>query len=89
MKAESNAVRAWFTDELNKIKDVKAFRSESNFVFVKLQNADADKVRAYMEENGILIRLFQDKDALRLRITIGPKDLMERVLYQLKRALGK
>ena len=88
MKAESNAVRAWFTDELNELEDVKAFRSESNFVFVKLLHADADKVRAYMEENGILIRLFKDKDALRLRITVGPKDLMERVLYQLKRALG-
>ncbi len=40
-----------------------------------------------MEENGLLIRLFTDKDALRLRITIGPKDIMERVIYQLKRAL--
>ena len=87
MKAESNAVREWFTDELNKMADVKVFWSESNFVFVKLMHADADRVRAYMEENGILIRLFGDKDALRLRITIGPKDLMERVLYQLKRAL--
>ena len=48
----------------------------------------ADKLRAYMEENGLLIRLFADKDALRLRITIGPKDIMERVFYQLKRALG-
>ena len=38
-------------------------------------------------ENGLLIRLFTDKDALRLRITIGPKDIMERVIYQLKRAL--
>ena len=89
MKAESNAVREWFTDELNKMADVKAFWSESNFVFVKLMHADADRVRAYMEENGILIRLFGDKDALRLRITIGPRDLMERVLYQLKRALGE
>lgn len=88
MKEESNAVRAWFSDELNKIPGVKAYKSESNFVFIKLDNADADKVRAYMEENGLLIRLFTDKDALRLRITIGPKDIMERVLYQLKRALG-
>ena len=69
--------------------DVKAFRSESNYVFIKLLHADADKVRAYMEENNILIRLFRDKDALRLRITVGPKDIMERVLYQLKRALGQ
>lgn len=88
MKEESNAVRTWFSDELNKIPGVKAYRSESNFVFIKLDNADADKVRAYMEENGLLIRLFADKDALRLRITIGPRDIMERVLYQLKRALG-
>ena len=88
MKKESNAVREWFTDELNKMPGVKAYKSESNFVFIKLDNADADKVRAYMEENGLLIRLFTDKDALRLRITIGPRDIMERVLYQLKRALG-
>ena len=87
IKAETNAVREWFSSELNKISGVKAYKSESNFVFIKLENADANRVRAYMEENGLLIRLFNDKDALRLRITIGPKDIMERVIYQLKRAL--
>ena len=87
MKAETNAVREWFSSELNKISGVKAYKSELNFVFIKLENADANRVRAYMEENGLLIRLFNDKDALRLRITIGPKDIMERVIYQLKRAL--
>lgn len=88
MREESNEIRDWFMDELNRIPDVKAFQSDSNFVFIKLLNADADKVRAYMEENGILIRLFTDKDALRLRINVAPKDVMERVLFQLKRALG-
>lgn len=88
MREESNEIRDWFMDELNRIPDVKAFQSASNFVFIKLLNADADKVRAYMEENGILIRLFTDKDALRLRINVAPKDVMERVLFQLKRALG-
>ena len=87
MKLETNSVREWFYTELNKIPGVKAYKSESNFIFIKLDNADAGRVRAYMEENGLLIRLFTDKDALRLRITIGPKDIMERVIYQLKRAL--
>lgn len=87
MKFETNSVREWFYTELNKIPGVKAYKSESNFIFIKLDNADAGRVRAYMEENGLLIRLFTDKDALRLRITIGPKDIMERVIYQLKRAL--
>ena len=40
-----------------------------------------------MSENHILIRLFTDKDALRLRITVAPKDIMERVVFQLKKAL--
>lgn len=87
MKEETVAVRDWFIDELNAIDDVKAFESISNFVFIRLEHADADKVRAFMEENNILIRLFTDKDALRLRITVAPKDVMERVLFQLKRAL--
>ena len=89
MRAETKEVREWFIDEPNTIHGVTAYKTGSNFVFIKLDNADPDKVRAYMEENGILIRLFTDKDALRLRITIGPKDLMDRVVYQLKRALGK
>jgi len=88
MKLKTVEVREWFIKELTKISGVKPFQSAANFVFVKLENADAEKVRAYMEENNLLIRLFTDADALRLRITIGPKDLMERVLYQLKKALG-
>lgn len=87
MKEESLKVRDWFSEELNKIKGVTAFKSVSNFVFIKIDDADANTVRAFMEENGILIRLFTDKDALRLRITIAPKEIMERVLVQLQKAL--
>lgn len=87
VKRESNEVRDWFTSELNKMDGVKAYRSESNFVFIKLENADPEKVRAYMEENGILIRMFTDNESLRLRITIGPKDIMERVLFQIAKAI--
>ena len=87
MKEETIAVRDWFISQLNAVDHVKAFQSGSNFVFIRLEGADADQVRAFMEENGILIRLFTDKDALRLRITVAPKDIMERVLFQLKRAL--
>lgn len=88
VKAKNMEVRDWFIEELAKIPGVKPFRSDTNFVFIKLDYADPEKVRAYMEENHILIRLFTDMGALRLRITIGPRDLMERVLFQLKKALG-
>ncbi len=87
MKKETIEVRDWFIDELNKIDNVRAFKSDSNFVFIHLESVDADKVRAFMEENNILIRLFTDKDKLKLRITVAPRDIMERVLFQLKRAV--
>ena len=87
MRAETKKVREWFTDELNRLNGVKAYKSGSNFVFIRLMNADANIVRAFMEENNILIRLFTDKDDLRLRITIAPRNIMERVLFQLKKAL--
>lgn len=80
-------MRDWFIEALNRLKNVKAYRTKANFVFVKLIYVDAEKVRAYMENN-ILIRLFMDKDALRFRITVAPKDVMERVLYQLRRAIS-
>lgn len=87
MKKETNAIRDWFIEELNMIPRVKVFRSEANFVFIRLQSADANQVKAFMEENNILIRLFTDKEDLRLRITIAPRDVMERVVFQLRRAL--
>ncbi len=87
MKEKTIKIRDWFIDELNSLDNVRAYKSESNFVFIKLVNVDAEKVKAFMEENNILIRLFTDKDALRLRITVGPKDIMERVLFQLKKAV--
>lgn len=88
IKAETVEVREWFSGELNKLPGVKAFKSETNYVFVRMDNVDAKKVSAFMQENGILIRLFTDKDALRLRITVAPRDIMERVLVQLKKAIG-
>lgn len=87
MRKETCEVREWFICELNKMKDVKAYKSGSNFVFVKLDFADANIVRSFMEENNILIRLFTDHTNLRLRITVAPKDIMERVLFQLEKAL--
>lgn len=87
MKEKTVEIREWFIEELEKIPGVKPYQSVANFVFIKLDHADAERVRAYVEENNLLIRLFTDADALRLWITIGPKDLMERVVFQLKKAL--
>ncbi len=87
MREETNEVRNWFIEELNTMEGVRAFETEANFVFVRIDAADPEKIKAFMEENNILIRLFTDKDATRVRITIGPRDIMQRVLFQLEKAL--
>ena len=46
MRKESNAVRDWFIDELNTIEGVKAFKSGSNYVFIRLDAADAVEASA-------------------------------------------
>lgn len=87
MREETRKAREWFINELNNIPDVKAFHSGSNFVFIKLKKGDPDRVKAFMKENNILIREFKDNDALRLRITIAPVDILKRVIIQLKKSL--
>ena len=89
MKKNTISVREWFVQELKKIPGVKPFQSAANFVYLRLANANAEKIQAYMEENNILIRLFTNENGLRLRITVGPQDIMERVLYQLQKALAE
>ena len=89
IRTETRSVREWFANEINKLSGAVAYKSGANFIFIKLERANPYVVRAFMEENGILIRLFTDHDALRLRITIGPREIMERVLVQLKKALGE
>jgi len=80
-------IREWFIDELNKMDGVTAFNSISNFVYLKIKNVNIDIVSAYMEENGLKVRLFIENEELRLRITIGSKEIMERVLYHLQKAI--
>ena len=80
LKNEIIDIREWFTGELNKIPGVRAYKSYSNFVFIHLDGFDVQKMKDWMEANGILIRLFTDKDKLAMRITIAPLEIMNQVL---------
>ena len=71
-------------DELNQIPGVRAFQSCSNFVAVKIENVDMQKIREVLKENGILIRLFEDKEEVIARITISEMEIMKRTLDIIK-----
>lgn len=76
--------REWFIRELNMIDGVKAFQSDSNFVYLSINICDVEKLKEYMKENGFLIRVFDDGTKKHLRITIAQKEIMEDCLNKLK-----
>lgn len=80
-------VREWFRNELNKIPDIKAFKSDANFIYIALEKHNVSAIKKYMEANGYLIRIFESHKEQHLRITIAQKEVMEDCLHKLKRAL--
>jgi len=80
LKIKIMGIRDWFINELNKIKGVKAYNSDSNFVFVKFPNHNIKEVKSWLDKKEILTRLVFEDPVYGLRITIGPKNNMEEVL---------
>lgn len=79
-----NEIKIWFMDELNRNPGVRAFQSCSNFVAVKIENMDMQRIKDVLKENGILIRLFQDKKEVIARIAISEMEVMRRTVNIIK-----
>lgn len=79
-KQEIIKSRKWFIEEINKIRGLKAFNSDSNFVLVKTVSIDAKEVKSWFEKSGILVRLVSEEKLQGLRITVGPHAIMEKAL---------
>jgi len=80
MEKEIIEVREWFFEKLKSFSGVKPYKTHSNFIFLHLDGYDVQKMKDWMEKNGILIRLFVDNSRLAMRITIGPRNIMEKTL---------
>ena len=80
LKKETIEVREWFFSKLKEIDGVLPYKSYSNFIFLHMDGYDVQKMKDWMDKNGILVRLFVDNSRLAMRITIGPRDIMEKAL---------
>jgi len=79
-KKEIIHARQYLTAELNKRNGVKAFKSYSNFVYISLEGFDANALHNFMSEKGITTRLFEDSGKTHMRITVGPKEILDKAL---------
>lgn len=83
-----STVREEFINEINKIKGIKAFESAANFIFIHFDDIDVQGLKDYLAKNGILVRLWTENGQLSMRITVAPKEWMDKVLGLIKDFLG-
>lgn len=69
-----------FIEELNKMKGVKAFRSNSNFVYIKFDDFNAAELQKILKKEEYLVRLFSNRDKIYMRVTIGDEETMNNVI---------
>ncbi|MDQ1362407.1 MAG: histidinol-phosphate aminotransferase [Pseudomonadota bacterium] len=88
--AEIRQQRGWLLDELKKIPDLVVYPSRANFILLRLQKADANKVFESLKKNGVLIKnLDPAGGALKqcLRVTVGAPDENRAFVAALKKSL--
>lgn len=73
--------RALYFTELNKIENVKAFKSEANFVLVKIEKDLMSPLKEFLVERGLIIK-FMDEEIVNshLRITLGTQEENRKVI---------
>lgn len=84
--------RKYMVNELNKIKNIKVYKTDTNFILIKLVNKDARELREEIFIKGnILIRdasNFKNLDNSYIRIAIKSHNENLKILDQLKRVFG-
>lgn len=79
-KQEIIQARDYLTLELNKRIGIKAYKSYSNFVYIRLEGYDANALHQFMSERGVTTRLFDDHGETHMRITVAPKEVLDKAL---------
>ncbi len=79
------SIREWFIDSLNRLPHVTAFRSCANFIAARFDGIRTQALKECLAKEGILIRLFQDGDAMLTRITISDRATMEKAFAIIKK----
>ena len=76
IRGEILDVKKWFYDELKKIDEIHPYLSDTNFLYMKVKNIDAVRLREKMIEKGYLYRIFEYDGSYYYRINVAPFELM-------------
>lgn len=69
--------KKWFFERLSTLKNIKVYKTETNFILLKLRNIEAKRLRELLIEKGILIRdasNFKGLDSSYIRLAIKNRE---------------
>jgi histidinol-phosphate aminotransferase len=68
------------------VERCKAYRSDANFVLVKIPNEDSEPLKRHLDKTGICIKFFSGKELPDfVRITVGTPDQNSLLIYEMER----
>ncbi|MGA7161869.1 MAG: aminotransferase class I/II-fold pyridoxal phosphate-dependent enzyme [Bacteroidota bacterium] len=78
--------RQRYYDFFRAVDGCKAYRSDANFVLVKILNEDYETLKKQLAEAGILIKFFSERDFFgHVRITVGTPDQNSQLLSEMRK----
>lgn len=80
-------VREWFYNELRKLDEIHPYRSDTNFIYMKVHDVDAVCLRETMISKGYLFRIFEYDGTYFYRINVAPIDIMVDFMNKFKETI--
>ncbi len=77
VRKEIHNVREWFYEELSKLQNVHPYKSDTNFLYMKIIGVNAAVVREEMIKKGYLYRIFEYNGEQFYRINVAPMEVMK------------
>ncbi len=87
VRSEIHTVKEWFYNKLLTMKNVHPYRSDTNFIYMKLSGVDAPAVRDSMIAQGYLFRIFEYGGSFYYRINVAPMETMKDFTEKFRKTL--
>lgn len=76
VRNEIRKVKDYFYNRLLEIKEIRPYKSDTNFLYMKVSDIDGVELRERMIEQGYLFRIFENEGGTFYRINVAPMDVM-------------
>lgn len=89
IRKEIHDVREWFYRQLKAMENVHPYKSDTNFVYMRIIGLDAAELRERMIKKGYLYRIFEYNGEQFYRINVAPMDTMKDFVEKFKNAIDE